>query len=278
MWDNNYAGIMKANAAINNIPSITMNADMQQRLICEAKFLRALYYFNLVRFFGDVPLIVRLESINDAMIPRTPIDQVYAQIIEDLQDAKKALPLRSAYKQTEEGRATKGAAKILLGKVYLTQGNFAAAKDKLAEVVTNEADYGYGLHADYAANWDTETETGIEAVFYIEYKKPPMRHNGEMALAGPKYSIPGGDIGVSGGSNETDIPTQELYDSFNEKDKRRYVNVRYDFYSFVENDYVLSSIPLFGKYWVDKLSATNQCDVNMHIIRYGYIYSADERA
>ena len=56
MWKNNYMGVMKANAAINNIPSITMNPDLQKRFIAEAKFLRALYYFNLVRFFGDVPL------------------------------------------------------------------------------------------------------------------------------------------------------------------------------------------------------------------------------
>ena len=267
MWSNNYGGIMKANAAINNIPDITMNSAVQDRLIGEAKFLRALYYFNLVRFFGDVPLVTKLETIEDAMGPRVSKDQIYAQIIQDLRDAENSLPVRSGYSAANEGRATKGAAQILLGKVYLTKGDFAEARDKLAEVVGNEGTYGYGLHKDYAANWDPETEAGIEAVFYIEYKKPPMMTNGEMGLAGPKYSVPGGNIGVNG-SNEADIPTQELYDSFNENDKRRQVNVRYDFYSMVENDYVLSSIPLFGKYWIDGISASNQCDINMHIIRY----------
>ncbi|MDR1555840.1 MAG: RagB/SusD family nutrient uptake outer membrane protein [Tannerellaceae bacterium] len=267
MWNNSYAGIMKANAAINNIPDVTMNTDLQARLMAEARFLRALYYFNLVRFFGDVPLVTRLESINDAMGPRIPKEQVYEQIIQDLSDAETVLPVRSQYASNEEGRATKGAAKILLGKVYLTQGNFAAAKSKLAEVVGNEAEYGYGLHADYAANWNTETEAGIEAVFYIEYKKPPMASNGEMGLAGPKYSVPGGNIGVAS-SNEADIPTQELWDAFDEKDRRRAVNLRYEFYSLIENANVLSSIPLFGKYWIDGLSAVNQCDINMHILRY----------
>lgn len=267
MWNNNYAGIMKANAAINNIPGITMNPDIQARLICEAKFLRALYYFNLVRFFGDVPLITSLESIEDAMIPRTPKDQVYEQIIQDLQEAEATLPTRSGYTSADEGRVTKGAAKILLGKVYLTKGDFTQAKEKLAEVVENEAVYGYGLHENYGANWDTETETGKEAVFYIEYKKPPLQTNGEMALAGPKYSVPGGTIGVNG-TNEADIPTQELYDSFSEKDKRRHVNVRYDFFSLIKKEYVLSSIPLFGKYWIEGIAVANQCDINMHIIRY----------
>jgi hypothetical protein len=267
MWNNSYAGIMKANAAINNIPNVTMSVDLQARLIAEARFLRALYYFNLVRFFGDVPLVTRLETINDAMGPRIPKDQIYEQIIQDLQEAETLLPLRSQYAANEEGRATKGAAKILLGKVYLTQGNFAAAKNKLAEVVEHESEYGYGLHPDYAANWNTETEAGIEAVFYIEYKKPPMPSNGEMGLAGPKYSVPGGNIGVAN-SNEADIPTQELWDAFDEKDKRRGVNLRYEFYSLIENAPVMSSIPLFGKYWIDGLSAANQCDINMHIIRY----------
>jgi tetratricopeptide (TPR) repeat protein len=267
MWNNSYAGIMKANAAINNIPGITMSAGVQARLIGEARFLRALYYFNLVRFFGDVPLVTRLESIDDAMGPRISAEQVYAQIIDDLKEAETVLPLRSQYAAGEEGRATRGAAKILLGKVYLTQGNFAAAKNKLAEVVEHEAEYGYGLHPDYAANWNTETEAGIEAVFYIEYKKPPMPSNGEMGMAGPKYSVPGGSIGVAN-SNEADIPTQELWDAFDEKDRRRATNLRYEFYSLVENAPVRSGIPLFGKYWIDGLTAVDQCDINMHIIRY----------
>lgn len=267
MWNNNYAGIMKANAAINNIPQIIMNTKIQERLIAEAKFLRALYYFNLVRLYGDVPLITSLESVYDALIPRTPKEEVYEQIIQDLEEGGKILPTKSGYSSDDEGRATKGAAKILLGKVYLTKGDFSKAAEVLAEVIENETVYGYGLHKEYADNWNPDTEAGIEAVFYIEYKKPPMPSNGQMGLSGPKYSVPGGNIGVNG-SNEADIPTQELYDSFKENDKRRHVNVRYDFYSMNENDYVQSSIPLYGKYWIDGIPASNQCDINRHIIRY----------
>lgn len=267
MWNNNYSGIMRANAAINNIHSITMDVNIQERLIGEAKFLRALYYFNLVRFFGDVPLIIKLETIDDAMGPRMPKEQIYQQIIADLSDAEQILPLRSEYKATDEARVTKGAAKILLGKVFLTKGDFQKAKDKLAEVVENEGTYGYGLHENYAANWNTDTEAGIEAVFYLEFKKPPMPSNGEMGLAGPKYSVPGGNIGVSG-SNEADIPTQELWDMFDEKDTRRGVNLRYEFTNMATLEEVRSSIPLFGKFWIDGIAASNQCDINVHVIRY----------
>ena len=105
MWQNNYSGIMKANAAINNIPSVTMNPDLQKRFIAEAKFLRALYYFNLVRFFGDVPLVTQLETIDDAMGPRVAKEQIYEQILSDLTDAESALPYPSEYGTTDIGRA-----------------------------------------------------------------------------------------------------------------------------------------------------------------------------
>ena len=171
MWVNCYAGISRANAAIENIPKITMDEVLKNRLIGEAKFMRALYYFNLVRFFGDVPLITKLEIINDAMGPRIPKEQIYQLIITDLSFAETNLPLRKDYTSKEEGRVTKGAAKILLGKVYLTKAEFAKAKDKLAEVVENENTYGYGLQSNYADNWNPAKESGIEAVFYLEYKK-----------------------------------------------------------------------------------------------------------
>jgi hypothetical protein len=155
----------------------------------------------------------------------------------------------------------------LLGKVYVTKGDFASAKAKLAEVTDNESAYGYDLHTDYAANWNPETEAGVEAVFYLEFKKPPFPTNGEMSLAGPKYSVPSKDIGVTN-SNEADIPTQELWDSFDPNDTRRSVNLRYDFTNMNTNLIETSSIPLFGKFWIEGVKASNQCDINMHVLRY----------
>ncbi|WP_297906437.1 RagB/SusD family nutrient uptake outer membrane protein [uncultured Parabacteroides sp.] len=266
MWQNNYAGIMKANAAINNIPSITMNPELQQRLIGEAKFLRALYYFNLVRFWGDVPLVTRLETIDDAMGPRVAKEQIFEQILSDLAEAEEILPYPSEYTSADIGRVTKGAAKILAGKVYLTKGDFANAKDKLAEVVEHESSYGYGLHVNYGDNWNLETEAGKEAVFYIEYKANPFPNNGEMSMVGPKYSIPE-TVGVQG-SNEADIPTMELNDAFEENDKRKNVNMRTHYTNFQNGKELVSSIPLFGKYWQEGISAAKFCEINMHIIRY----------
>lgn len=266
MWKNCYAGISKANTAIKQIPPIKMNENRRNRLIAEAKALRALYYFNLVRFFGDVPLILDLETVEDAKGPRDPKEKIYNQIIDDLTFAEANLPLRSEYPAADEGRINKGAAKILFGKVYLTMGEYQKAKDKLAEVVEHETEYGFGLHKDYHANWLRDTEAGIEAVLYIEYKEPPFRHNGEMALAGPKYSIPG-SLGISA-LNEADIPTQELYDQFNEHDLRKAVNFKTEFKHLKTGEILKSSIPLSGKFWVEGLETGDRCDVNMHIIRY----------
>lgn len=267
MWINCYSGILRANIVIDKVPGTIMDETLKNRFIGEVKFLRALYYFDLVRFFGDVPLILKLESVDDAMGARTPIAEVYNQIIDDLTIAESNLPVRSGYSNIDAGRATKGAAKILLAKVYLTTGEFQKAKDKLAEVIDNQSTYGYGLHLKYADNWNIATEAGIEAVFYLEFKKFPLPYNDEMGLAGPKYSIPGGNIGVAA-SNEADIPTRELYDLFDAKDSRRSKNFKFDFTNPTTGAVLTSSIPLSGKYWLDGLKAANECDVNMHVIRY----------
>jgi starch-binding outer membrane protein, SusD/RagB family len=267
MWVNCYSGISRANSAIESIPAVTMDNTLKNRLIGEARFLRALYYFNLVRYFGDVPVLSKLESINDAMGPRNPKEEVYQFIIDDLTFAENNLPTRKEYTSKDEARATKGAAKILLGKVYLTKGDFTKSRDKLAEVINSEATYGYGLHVNYADNWDPAKEAGIEAVFYLEFKKAPFPSNGEMGLAGPKYSVPGGNIGVSG-SNEADIPTQELYDQYKPNDTRRVKNMKYDFLNPTSGKIMTSSIPLSAKYWLDGVKAASDCDVNMHVFRY----------
>ena len=267
MWQRNYSGIARANTAIINIPNINMDENLRNRLVGEAKFLRALYYFNLVRFYGDVPLILKLESVQDAMIPRTPKDEVYQQIIQDLNDAEQSLPV--SYSDSETGRATKGAAKILLGKVYLTRHDYQSAVDKLAEVIENEDTYGYGLHDYFGDNWEKDTENGKEMVFSIEFMDPPGNGNSAMILQGPKYSLPGG-FGVLGlsNSNEADIPTRDLYDRYLDEDERKDETFTTDFVSLKDGSIHTSSIPIFTKYWEEGESIPPNSDANMHVFRY----------
>jgi tetratricopeptide (TPR) repeat protein len=267
MWQRNYSGISRANTAIQNIPNINMDETVKNRLLGEARFLRALFYFNLVRFYGDVPLITVLESVEDALIPRTPKEQVYQQIIDDLTFAENNLPV--SYPASDIGRATKGAAKILLGKVYLTTHDFQSSVSKLGDVVENEPSYGYGLHENYGDNWEKETENGKEMVFSIEFMDPPGDGNSAMTLQGPKYSLPNGfaPLGLSD-SNEADIPTMDLYSQFLDEDERKAETFRTEFISLIDGSVHVSSIPIFVKYWEEEETITGNSDCNMHIIRY----------
>lgn len=265
MWQINYSGIQRANIAINNIGGITMDKALQSRLIGEASFLRALYYFNLVRFYGDVPLILKLEKLGDALIGRSPKKDVYGQIIKDLQFAEANLPKK--YNSSDIGRATSGAAKILLGKVYLTMNEFQKSADKLAEVVDNESAYGYGLHTNFKDNWLIATENGKEMVFSVQMMQSPGTPNGQMVLQGPKYSVPGGGIpGLVG--NEADIPTMDLYRQYISGDTRKEVTFKLDYISPANGKKYTSSIPLFGKYFEEGESIAANGDVNFHILRY----------
>ncbi|SMO73457.1 RagB/SusD family nutrient uptake outer membrane protein [Fodinibius sediminis] len=269
MWSRNYSGINRANTAIINISEMdqtTLGEDLKNRLTAELRFLRALFYFNLVRYFGDVPLVTNAETVQEAMIPRTPKNEVYAQIISDLEFAGQHLPIE--YGEGDMGRATKGAAKILLGKVHLRRENWEMASATLAEVVENESQYGYGLFENYGDNWGQATETGQEAVFYIEFMMPPLNSNGAGGLQGPKYSVHEGQ-GIpckSAASFEADIPTEELYNRFSDDDERKNVTFQTEFYC--GDTAYPSDIPLFTKYWDENVSVPTQSEHNFHVIRY----------
>lgn len=265
MWQDNYSGIARANTTIINLPEINMDEAKKNRLIGEARFLRGLFYFNLVRFFGDVPLVLKMESVQDAMVPRTDKEEVYRQIIEDLQFAEDNLPATAP----QTGRVTKGAAKVLLGKVYLTKQDFQNSVDKLAEVIENRGEYGYALHEDFGDNWREATENGQESVLSVEFMDPPGNTNWAMQLNAPKYSIHEG-AGVPGinNANEADIPTEDLFNRYTESDERKDVTFKLEYLSPKDNKVYTAKIPLFGKYWEEGESIMNQSGTNYHILRF----------
>jgi hypothetical protein len=143
-------GILQCNIVLQKVPDISMDATLKNRIIGEAKFLRALYYFNLVRLFGDVPLITKPQVVGDDLkVKRAPKADVYALIIKDLTDAMGLLPAASTYTGANIGRASKGAAIGLLAKVYLTLGNYQQTVDLCKQVTA----LGYSLNASYADNF-----------------------------------------------------------------------------------------------------------------------------
>ena len=128
-----------------------MDKNLQNRVLGEAKFLRANYYFILVRYFGDVPLITIPQSTKDTNYYPSRVDkqQIYNLIVQDLKDAIDLLPTRDTYTGADVGRASKGAAVGLLAKVYLTLGDYADVIP-LCQQVTS---LGYSLNANYTDNF-----------------------------------------------------------------------------------------------------------------------------
>lgn len=171
VWKARYGGIGRANKALFYLEQMTVNETLKNRLIGEAKFLRALWYFDLVRCFGGVPIVTTeidindFETINRVVFVRKTKEETYAQIEADLLDAIERLPLKGQYADNDMGRATKGAAQALLAKAYLYQEKWQAAFDLSGEVIGSGQ---YSLLTDYASVWRETGENGRESIFEIQ--------------------------------------------------------------------------------------------------------------
>jgi starch-binding outer membrane protein, SusD/RagB family len=166
-WNDHYQGITRANVLIEKLPQIPMSNDLKVRFAAECKALRAIYYFNLVRIFKNIPLIVELipaEKLLD-VVQATP-ESVYAQIEKDLLEAIAVLPA-SVDAVTQSGRLTKGGAQAMLGKVYLFENKKAEAATVLAEVngTPGEANqYGNKLLSSFASLWIPTNKFNTESL------------------------------------------------------------------------------------------------------------------
>lgn len=169
LWRGPWAGISRTNWILNNIEdAVHVSPDKITQYKGEAHFLRALYYFNLVRLFGDVPLIKTQQTAGDDLqVHRTPKEEVYELIIQDLKDASTMLPVQ--YEQSSDiGRATKGASLGLLAKVYLTLKRY---DDTIQAIEELNALNVYSLNRRYDWNFDYLRENGPESLFEVQYEK-----------------------------------------------------------------------------------------------------------
>ena len=191
MWRVSYDNINRANIAIDKIaeiPSAEISDELRAQYINEAKFLRAIYYFNLVRWFREVPLVLHeTTSLDPASIyvAQATEDEVYEQIIQDLTDAEQ---LPTSYGSVDVGRATSGAASSLLSKVYLTRGQWALAESKSLEVIRSSR---YSLFENYADVWSLDHENGQEHIFVIPFKGNANFVGNDLALRAATTEVPG---------------------------------------------------------------------------------------
>ncbi|WP_321436217.1 RagB/SusD family nutrient uptake outer membrane protein [uncultured Bacteroides sp.] len=283
-----YQGIARCNLVLQEVPKMhtdtLMDTRLQKRLIGEVKFLRAMYYFRLVRIFGGVPKIdFVIDSSSKWKQSRATTDDIYKFITEDLEDAQKTLWRKSEYPATDLGRVTKGAAQAMLLKTYLYMHNYDKAKEWGDSIIESNAKHNeYKLVSKYRENFTLEGENGPESVFEIQYMEDPMSDYGEgngftrgtfsIILMRSRSSLLGGGWGFN-------KPTQNLYEEYEVNDPRRNETILNPTDEQIETPeqeiYLHSSRYLNKKYALMnedgtyyKLTHATRGPINIKVIRY----------
>ena len=224
-WQTDYEGIARCNAVIDLVPAVEMNENLKNRLVAEGKFLRAFYYFQLVRKYGGVPIIDHVLLGPDELIgvTRNTEEEVYTLIKRDLNEAKSVLP--ENYGSGELGRATKWAAIGILAKVHMTLKEFEQASDLLDQIINSGQ---FGLFADYNKNFREINENQMfpdkngmlvnEIIWDVQFAKDDRGHT-ITQQTGSRDNLVGGDAAHWGGY-ENMLPTPELKAMFEPGDLR----------------------------------------------------------
>lgn len=267
-WNVSYNGITRCNKLLNELNREGVSwskPSLKERCGGEAYFLRSLYYFNLVRQFGGVPLVLQTITSQEAVnIKRSTEAQVYESIISDLKQA--ATNFGNAKDVEENGRANEMSALALLGKVYLTTGKYAEAETVLKTVVSSGK---YALLSDYADVFNPSKKDYKETIFAVQYSEnsaelannfiftfAPHTSGGAVTLR-PSVNI------VGAGWNQ---PTDDLINAFETGDKRK--NISIGFWNGIDWDNIVRPIAYCAKYKAPVSAPDNRCGDNFPILRY----------
>ena len=268
MWANLYLGINSANLAIDNIPGIEMNEERKKELLGEARFLRGLLYFELVRFFGDVPLQLHSTTTFDSgsYLPRSSITEVYAQIFEDFNIAEASLP--SVQTGNNNGRPTLWSAKAYLAKAKLQEGNdLTTAKTKLEDVMGSNI---FSLWADFGDAFLIPNNNGKEELFGMSFLEGTDINSTLWEGGHLVFRVLPNLYGSTPNGGGLEQPTLNLYNSFDDNDSRKEV-------TFMTADSINGELVEFGgpkivKYW-DRINEPNVNNTanDLQLIRYSDI-------
>ena len=265
-WRQIYNGINRANVAIDNIPKVSGLEVVKARLINEAKFIRALLYFQAVRLWGGVPIVLHEATsidIESLISKRATVEEVYQQIILDLTDAEN-LPI--TYTAAEAGRATSGAAKSLLVKVYITRKEWDKTIAKANEVINGG--YGYALFENFADVFNKTKKNGKEHIFSVQFE-PNQAGNGSSGSTFQATSFTGFTA-----TEPADIISDValFYDIYAAGDTRRDVSYKKQLLNPATGTLYTFPKPIFGKYLdVTNLGSPSNVAINFPVIRYADI-------
>lgn len=269
-WRNYYRVINRANAVLEKIvtadPSVVKN---KAQYSAEAKFLRAIAYFDLVRIFGDVPMITTVIDVDQAYkSAREKADKIYDEIIiKDLSDAETSLPLK--YANADVGKATKGAAKSLLGKVYLTRKDYVKAELKLQEVTT----LGYSLLTNFNDLFDySKNEHHSEYIFDIEYEEGIGLGSNFTNTFLPNSVQMAAFYKVTGGRGESNSVGDSLFNLFTSGDLRKDITIGIKGGYKDANGNFVALLPTtsqtYTKKYLTPVATANDSRANWKVIRY----------
>jgi len=281
-WQQHYYGINRADIAIDGVGGMSASAfttaGLQVRLVGEAKFIRALLYFNLVRLFGPVPLVLHNPTgvdVSSMQVARSSRDSVYALIVADLQDAAAALP--ASYSGADVGRATSGAAHALLAKVFVTRKDWASAQTELLKVLTAGSfagatgNYGYGLLANFKDVFGKATKNGVEHVFSVQFQTQGGEGGATQYLSQSFTSF-------NTGTYPIDIPSDSSVSQlFGAGDARKAVTFYTTQYNAATGQTVVFNNPYtpylnkFVDYSIAPLNNQSTSGVNYPVIRYAEV-------
>ncbi|MCC5939474.1 MAG: RagB/SusD family nutrient uptake outer membrane protein [Lunatimonas sp.] len=267
-WNLSYNGVTRCNKLLNEIdrPGVTwQNIAYKDRSAGEAYFLRALYYFNLVRQFGGVPLVLAPITAQEAVnIGRSTEQEVYGSIISDLNQAISHFTSATGVK--ENGRANEHAARALLGKVHLTIGNDNEAATNLKAVIDANA---YSLLPNYADLFNPSVPDFKETLFAIQYSENNRELSNRFIFMFAPWSSAGQITNrpninmISAGWN---MPTKDLIDAFEEGDLRKSTSIK--MWTGEDWDGEIREIAYCGKYKPPVSAPDDRCGDNLPIIRY----------
>lgn len=209
-WNRSYNAIYRTNVILERVAVAELTQENKNNIEAEGRFIRGLIYFDLVRLFGEVPLVLRPLSIAESYdFIRTPVETVYAQIIEDFEFASQYLP--EARTGNQQGRAVKTAADGLLAKVYLTLGDFQQASTLCKQIIDSNR---YSLLNVYEDVFSL-SYSGQESIFEIHYAANSNNEGSRFfQVFMPQGSLNGQGQGLC-------VPTQHFVDGFEEGDLRK---------------------------------------------------------
>ena len=267
LWKQSYDAINVSNIAVDRIALIDaaeIEETLRSRLINEAKFLRALHYFNLVRWFGGVPVVLHETTEltpENLYVEKSSEDLVYQQIIADLTDAE-ALP--TTYASSDVGRATSGAVKSLLSKVYLTHKEWKKAADKSKEVIDSKT---YALFTDFADVFNVATKNGKEHIFSAQFKGYFNYQGNSLA----SRSAPTEPPGINGDYADMINKPGKLYESFSDTDKRKSITFVTSMVSPTDGKTYTFEPHLYKYYDPAAVGSQGNSSKNLPILRYAEV-------